>query len=69
MSNLFYNKYYVVGDNIFEAGEGRRNAKSRALSYCKKHHIAYEDIIEINNDTELAYYKYLCEKKSRGEII
>ena len=69
MSNNFFNKYYIVEGNIFESGEGRRNAKSRALSYCKKHHIDYENIIEINNDTELAYYKYLCEKKSRGEII
>lgn len=69
MSNLFYNKYYIVEGNIFEAGEGRHNAKSRALSYCKKHHIDYETIVEIYNDTELAYYKYLCEKKSRGEIL
>ena len=68
MSNLFYNKYYIVEDIIFESGEGTRNAKSRALSYCKKHNISYDNIVEINNDTELAYYKYLCEKKSRGEI-
>ena len=55
MSNLFYNKYYIVEDIIFESGEGKRNAKSRALSYCKKHNISYDNIVEINNDTDLIF--------------
>ena len=59
---------YVVNDLVFDNEEGKHNAKSRALNYCKKHGINTNLVMPIANEVDLAYYQLLREKKSHGEI-
>ena len=59
---------YVVNDLVFENEEGKHNAKSRALNYCKKNGINTNLVMQIASEVDLAYYQLLREKKSRGEI-
>lgn len=64
MSNFLY----VIDDLVFENDEGKHNAKSKAIHYCNKHNIKTDLIIQMRDEVELAYYRLLCEKKSRGEV-
>ena len=56
------NSFYLIRGMIFEKTTTKNNAYYRALNYCKKEGIDVSEIVEIYNDDELAYYKYLVEK-------
>ena len=61
-------KIYVVRDQVFDDSATNYTAKFMAKKYAKENDIRSEEIIELNNETQLAYYQLLCEKKSQGDI-
>ena len=61
-------KVYVIRDMVFRNDGHKYNGKARAYAYAKRHNLLENEIIELNNETELAYYQHLCERVERGEI-
>ena len=61
-------KLYAIGDQVFDDLTTNFTAKYLARVYAKEHKMKSSEIVELDNDTELVYYKQLREKQSLQEI-